>query len=207
MNSNEMIALDVLNEMLRLYPSAFTALKEYSWLSDTISADEFEGILGLLVIVDRFPTGDPSLLQALSETPWLQEGIGPSEAEFLNSVARNMEKPANKIDSLRNPALREIPSCTPPPGPTLGPLVAVADLPWTRDGLPELEQKALSDLQTFEREYPDMAEFVLSYPWVADGITEDEQLALHYLLVITQGGPWQNSLTARCQTINTARRS
>ena len=50
-----------------------------------------------------------------------------------------------------------------------------------------------------------MAEFVLSYPWVADGITEDEQLALHYLLVITQGGPWQNSLTARCQTINTAR--
>ena len=83
--------------------------------------------------------------------------------------------------------------------------MAVADLPWTKEGLPELERKALSDLQTFEREYPDMAEFVLSYPWVADGITEDEQLALHYLLVITQGSPWQNSLTARCQAINTAR--
>ena len=118
MNSNEMIALDVLNEMLRLYPSAFTALKEYSWLSDTISADEFEGILGLLVIVDRFPPGDPSLLQALSETSWLHGGIGPSEAEFLNSVARNMEKPANKIDSFRNPVLREIPSYTPSPRPT-----------------------------------------------------------------------------------------
>ena len=70
LNSNEMIALDVLDEMLRLYPSAFSALKEYSWLSDTISADELDGILGLLVIVDRFPPGDPSLLQALSETPW-----------------------------------------------------------------------------------------------------------------------------------------
>ena len=143
MNSNEMIALDVLDEMLRLYPSAFSALKEYSWLSDTISADELDGILGLLVIVDRFPPGDPSLLQALSETPWLRGGIGPSGAEFLNSVARNMEKPANIIDSLRNPVLGDIPSYTPPPRPALGPLVAVADLPWTRDGLPELEQKAL----------------------------------------------------------------
>ena len=57
MDSNEMIALAVLDEMLRLYPSTFTALKEYSWLSDTISTDELDGILGLLVIVDRFPPG------------------------------------------------------------------------------------------------------------------------------------------------------
>ena len=64
------------------------------------------------------------------------------------------------------------------------PAPALADLPWTRDGLDDIEQKALRNLQTLESEHLAVAQAVLRYPWVADDITEDELGALAHLTSI-----------------------
>ncbi len=199
---NELAALDILNLISQKYPAVFAMVPSVSWLADGVDAQEINAMLALFQIVDRVLSGDTSLAQVFSETPWLLDDITSRELSYLNHVARTIKDPATIIADIRHTTFDQTtfdqtPSQTPPeaqPRPALGPLVPVSELTWTGDGLTALEQKALADLQTFERDYPEMAEYVLSYQWVADGITEDEQLALGHLLTITQGGTFAKLL-------------
>ncbi len=196
LNLNESAALDILNLISQKYPSVFAVVPSVSWLADGVDAQEINAMLALFQIIDRFPPGDTSLAQVFSETPWLLDDITSSELSYLNNVARTIKDPATIIEDIRQTTFDQTTfdqtsSQAPPeaqPRPALGPLVTISDLTWAKDGLSELEQKALADLQTFERDYPEMADLILRYPWVSDGIAEDEQLALGHLLAITQGG-------------------
>ena len=190
MDLYEQTALDVLTLLSQLNPGAFSLVSEYVWLFDDVNRDEVEALMALLALVDKFQQGDPLVAGALGGAGWLSDGILREEVSFLEGLTRmSSAEPLALAEALSDPTLVKIPSSTLSPRPSLGPLVSISDLTWTKDGLTEVEQKALTDLQTFERDFPEMAEFILSYPWVADGITDDEQLALNHILVITQGGP------------------
>ena len=199
---NELAALDILNLISQKYPAVFAMVPSVSWLADGVDAQEINAMLALFQIVDRVLSGDTSLAQVFSETPWLLDDITSRELSYLNHVARTIKDPATIIADIRHTTFDQTtfdqtPSQTPPeaqPRPALGLLVPVSELTWTGDGLTALEQKALADLQTFERDYPEMAEYVLSYQWVADGITEEEQLALGHILAIVQGDEVANIL-------------
>lgn len=190
--SDEYFAVQDLRELASSHPRAFEIIRQFTLLADGITRDERDAIDILRQLIERFPAGDPALLDALSQTWWrLREDVTYSEVVAFLALALEDWSQQVFLEVLRNrPRVLSPPepTPTPTPRPTLGPLVPVADLSWTKDGLTALEQAALADLETFEQRFPEMAEFVLSYTWVADGITEDEQLALRHLLYITQGG-------------------
>ena len=188
--SNEYHAVQDLRDIAAGHPDAFEIIRQFAMLSDGITNLEGAAIDIMRQCIEGFPAADPSLLEALSQTWWRQtEDI--VHIDVIHPLALALEAGCQQafLDALRNQPSWEIPEGpTPTPRPTLGPMVPVSDLQWTKDGLTELERAALSDLETFEQQYPEMAAYVLSYEWVHDGITEDEQTALRHLLYVTRGG-------------------
>ena len=197
-NLTELAAMDMLSEIARVNPPMVPTLNSFPWLADKITSDKLDALVAILQLVLGFPPDDGSLAQALSEAPWLQDTLTMNEVFYLVRLAGSSTEPAEIIEGIRNAVIADTPVTTAEtsPRPELAPIVPISELGWTRDGLTDLEQLALTDLQTFDRDYPEMAEVILRYSWVADGINADEQLALTYLLTITQGGPLARLLGA-----------
>jgi hypothetical protein len=66
-------------------------------------------------------------------------------------------------------------------------LAQLADrLPWTKDDLSYVEQRAFSALSRILQEGQDLASNVASLPWVLDGITSNERGALEHLALLAQ---------------------
>ena len=82
-------------------------------------------------------------------------------------------------------------------------------LPWTKDGLSYVEQRALGALSHIQQEDPDLAASVASLPWTLDGITSDERGALEHLALLSQqsttlavavaGLPWLTDLVSNTE--------
>ena len=156
------------------------------WLTNDPTEDEFYAIQILMELIRKFPAGDSSLAQPLANLPWLADGINSEDLWFLIDV-RYLSTQYDDLSRLQAALVNTTPGDGGPPPPTraprptLGPPLALSELPWAQDGLTDVEQKALTSLQRIERAHQDTAQVVLSFPWVADSITEDEQLALSYL--------------------------
>ena len=208
-------ALVVLQTLEADYPEIVRTIAEYPWLTDGIEEDELLALQYLLDIVQGSGLGSQlsaeqylQLTEQIERLSWLADGISPIEREILFDVSTESDVDL-RLTLLRfvfsedttpsTPGPPPVPTptmdATATPRPTLGPLVALSDLPWAKDGLTELEQQALAHLQTFGREYPEMAQVILRYPWIADSIEEDEQLALRYILNITKGGIFADGLS------------
>ena len=192
--SYEYQAVQDLRDIAGSHPDAFAIIREFAMLAGGITNSERTAIDIMRQCIEGFPAGDPDLLHALSQTWWRQRQVVVyDEVVAPLAIAHGAGCQQAFLDALQQrPSWTApqdpTPTPTPRPRPTLGPLVPVADLPWTRDGLTALEQRALAVLETFEEQYPEMAEYVLRYAWVHDGITEDEQRALLHLLYVARGG-------------------
>ena len=197
--SDELGAVTILRDLEDSHPDAFEIVRQFAFFADGITEHEHQALLLIDYNLQEhgFPAGDPSLLEALSQTWWrLAESISWREVVLPLSISSDAESPDAFLEALRKPLPLEnyadAKSC-----PDLDPQVPLADLPWTQDGLSALEREALTDLEIFEHQLPEMAGYILRYTWVADGITEEEQMALRHLLHITRGSLSPSTLPLR----------
>ena len=208
--SNEYFAVADLRDLADSHPRAFEIVRQFALLADGITGVEGDAIDILRQIIERFPAGDASLLDALSRTWWrLTEDITWPEVVEPLAFALEAGSPQAFLEALRNrpPWVSQqeptpTPTRTPPPGatpipPTATPTPAAVggpgDLPWVRDGLTEIEREALGYLQDIQRRIQLLSGSnalfaeVLETPWLADGINEGERRLL--CLVATQPDP------------------
>ena len=178
----------LLEEVASQHPEITDVFLELTWMLEQLSYDNADGFYLLAEIVLQFPPGDSSLAQTIAGLEWVADGIDSDELRFLIDLQSFMEQGwdlARVQAALANTspgAWRATP--TPAPKPTLGPQLALSDLPWARSAMNDVEQNALASLQKMERAHGGVAGTVLRFGWVADNITEDEQVALFYLAEI-----------------------
>lgn len=196
----------MLRDVANTHPDVADVLLGLPWLADDhLPDDEADAIYFLMEITLRFPLDDSSLAPTLAELQWLADGIDQVELEHLFDLYYLMEQgiPSSRIQStlantlpgqLRAAPTPPVPVPTSAPTSSLGPSLALSDLPWRRDGLTGVEQRALRSLERIESEHPAAAQVVLSYPWIADSITDDEMQALAGLasMIGRDGGQYSN---------------
>ena len=183
----------MLKEIESSHPGVAGVILGLHWVTDdNFNDDESFAfyILGELIL--NFPPGDSSLTQTIAGLQWLEDGISADESQFLLDLHFLMSQgntPTQLQRALASTAPGQWRATSRPPAPvptrppqaTLGPAVPLSDLPWRRDGLNDVETRALHSLERISADNPSGADVVLSYSWVADSINENEMRALSVL--------------------------
>ena len=182
----------MLNEVASQTPEVADVLLNLPWVGQEFTDHLHPHTLQFLMeyALDN-PDAGQSLALTYAGVQWLRDGISQAEYDFLLSAYSNQRQGAylqRWLGYLSNSDPESLqatstppPASTRPPRPSLGPQLALSDLPWATGSMTSTQQEALATLERIERAHGDLLGIVLRFHWVADDITADERTALSHL--------------------------